>query len=139
MQSSFGSYSKHEREALGVALQEVAVETRVPEASLKLIEEDRLDDLPGEVFVRGFLRAYARCIGLDPEEVVGRLDRPAPSPTMPLVHSTQLDLRRSRMASPALVLVLILASLLIALVLFRPVASPSFSAHVPASTTGTPG
>ena len=65
MEASLGAYLKRERESRGVTLAEVAAETRVPVASLQSLEEDRLDELPGDVFVRGFLRAYARCIELD--------------------------------------------------------------------------
>lgn len=135
---NLGAYLKSEREARGFSLAEVAAETRVPESSLRSIEEDRLDDLPGEVFVRGFLRAYARCVGLEPEEVVSRLDRPVPRPSMPLVPASDLDLRRRRTATPALLLVLLLASLLLALVLWKPV-TPPFSANRPPAPTPTAG
>jgi cytoskeletal protein RodZ len=139
MQSSLGVYLKSEREGRGIDLPDVAAETRVPEAALRLIEEDRWDELPGEVFVRGFLRAYARCVGLEPEDMVRRLDRPAPRPTMPWVNCVQVDLRRRRIASPALFFVLALASLLIVLVLWRPVAAPSFSVQLPTPTAGKAG
>jgi cytoskeletal protein RodZ len=121
-----------------VSLEEVAAVTRVPLPALRSIEEGRLDELPGEVFVRGFLRAYARCLRLDPEDVVTLLDRPAPEPSMPLLPAPDLDLRRRRIASPALLLVLILASLLLTLVLWHPVAPP-FSANGTAAPTGSPG
>ncbi len=136
---SLGVFLKREREVRGVSLAEVAAITRVPEPSLRSIEEDRLDDLPGEVFVRGFLRAYARCIGLDPEEVVSRLDRPAPRPTLPLVPTNTMNLRRRRTATPALLLVLILACLLATIVLWKPVTQSHFSANVPAPISGTAG
>lgn len=139
MESSLGTYLKTVRESRGVDLSEIAVETRVPEASLKSIEEDKLDDLPGEVFVRGFLRAYAKCLGLDPGDVLARLGRPAPSPSMLPVHTTGLDLRRRRIASPAMILVLLLASLLILFVLWRPMNMPSLSIpslNPPAGTAG---
>lgn len=139
MESSLGTYLKTVRESRGVDLSEIAVETRVPEASLRSIEEDKLDDLPGEVFVRGFLRAYARCLSLDPGDVLSRLDRPAPVPTMPLVHTTSLDLRRRRIATPALFLVLLLASLLILFVLWRPMTMPPLSIHSLNPPTGTAG
>jgi len=136
---SLGVYLKNQREARGVTLCQVAATTRVPEASLRFIEEDRLDDLPGEVFVRGFLRAYSRCIGLDPEDVVSRLDRPAPKPTLPHLPPNNVDLRRRRTATPALLLVLVLACLLAALVLWRPVTESPFSANAPVPVSGTPG
>jgi len=69
---SFGAYLKREREARGMSLADVAQRTRVKERWLQLIEESRLDQLPAEVFVRGFVRAYARTIGGD-EARAGRL------------------------------------------------------------------
>ncbi len=139
MEATLGAFLREEREARGVALSDIATETKVPESALQSIEEDRFDDLPGEVFVRGFLRAYARSIDIDPDEVLSRLDRPAPRPTLPKVHATDRDLRRRRMATPALLLVLLIAIALIAIVLWRPVAMPSFSVHTPTPPTGTAG
>jgi cytoskeletal protein RodZ len=36
------------------------------------MEADHFDDLPGEVFTRGFLKAYARAVGLSPDDVLAR-------------------------------------------------------------------
>ena len=36
---------------------------------LRFIEEERFDDLPAAVYVRGFVKGYARCLGLDPDRV----------------------------------------------------------------------
>ena len=135
---SLGQYLKTERVARGVTLEEVSRDTRVPLETLRSIEDDRLDDLPGDVFVRGFLRAYARSVGLDPTEVVARLDRPAPQPTLPRILASERDLRRRRIASPALVLVVLLAALAFAFMLWRPAASP-FSAQGSMPTAGTAG
>lgn len=55
-----GRYLKRTREARAMSLEEVSRATRIPVASIEQIEGDHFDDLPGEVFVRGFLRAYAR-------------------------------------------------------------------------------
>ena len=68
--SSIGARLRHERELLGMSLEEVSRGTRIPTLSLERIESDRFDDLPGEVFTRGFLRAYARALGLDADEVL---------------------------------------------------------------------
>ena len=44
----------------------------MPQSSVERIEADRFDELPGEVFVRGFLKAYARALGVPAEEVLAR-------------------------------------------------------------------
>ncbi len=53
-----------------MSVEEVARATRVPMSSIERIEADLFDELPGEVFVRGFLKAYARALGLSAEEVL---------------------------------------------------------------------
>lgn len=68
----FGSRLKQEREARALSLPEVARITKIPVRSLERLEDGRFEELPAEVFVRGFLRSYARVVGLDPEETVRR-------------------------------------------------------------------
>lgn len=53
----------------GIELDEIAGVTKVNPTYLRFIEEERFDDLPAAVYVRGFLKCYARCIGLDPDRV----------------------------------------------------------------------
>ena len=67
-----GRYLKRTREARAMSLEEVSRATRIPVASIERIEGDHFDDLPGEVFVRGFLRAYARALSMPPEDVLTR-------------------------------------------------------------------
>ena len=69
---SIGAYLRRERELRHVSLEELVQITRVPLKMLQRIEEDRFDELPGEVFARGFLRSYARALGLDCEDVLAR-------------------------------------------------------------------
>ncbi len=65
-----GNKLREAREARGLSLDDVAHVTRIPRSSLALLEEGRADKLPAPVFVRGFIRAYARAVGLDPAVVV---------------------------------------------------------------------
>ncbi len=67
-----GSFLRREREERGLSLDEIADVTRIPAASLGFIEEGRFDALPGEPFVRGFLRAYARAVGVKTDDVLAR-------------------------------------------------------------------
>ncbi|MFH0900784.1 MAG: helix-turn-helix domain-containing protein [Pseudomonadota bacterium] len=68
--AEFGDRLRQEREARALAIRDIARITKIPERSIESIETGHFDLLPGEVFVRGFLRSYARCVGLDPEETV---------------------------------------------------------------------
>jgi len=53
----------------GVDLDQIAAVTKVNPTYLRFIEEERFDDLPAAVYVRGFVKCYATCIGLDPDRV----------------------------------------------------------------------
>lgn len=84
-----GARLRHERELLGMSLEEVSRATRIPVPSLERLEADRFDDLPGEVFVRGFLKSYARAVGMEPDDILAqygsarRVPSVAPVPVAP--------------------------------------------------------
>jgi len=69
---TLGQYLKRHRELRGINASELSRTTRISSGSIEAIECDRFDELPGEVFVRGFLKAYAQAIGLLPAEVLAR-------------------------------------------------------------------
>jgi cytoskeleton protein RodZ len=64
-----GKYLKAKRESQGISLRQVADATRIREAVLRAIEEDCYEDLPN-IYVKSFLSAYAKCLGLDPTDVI---------------------------------------------------------------------
>lgn len=66
----FGRRLRVHREETDLSLYEIADRTRVPLDFLEAIEKGERGRLPAEVFVKGFLRSYAREIGLNPEEVL---------------------------------------------------------------------
>lgn len=68
--SSFGEYLSREREFRGVTLEEIAKSSNVNIRYLRALENDDHDDLPAEVFVKGFLKSYAECTGMNINEVL---------------------------------------------------------------------
>jgi cytoskeleton protein RodZ len=56
-------------------LAEISNELKISTRMLQAIEEDQYDKLPGGVFVRSFVRQYARLLGLDEEEIAGRMEQ----------------------------------------------------------------
>ncbi|MCJ7509085.1 MAG: DUF4115 domain-containing protein [candidate division Zixibacteria bacterium] len=66
---SLGSYLKKQRENSGYTLKEVADQTRIRMHYLEAIEEDNLNALPSEPYARGFVKAYAHFLGLEPEKL----------------------------------------------------------------------
>jgi len=67
---TFGESLKREREMRGVTLDEITTATRIATRFLQAIENEDWDQLPGGVFNRGFVRAMARYLGLDEENIV---------------------------------------------------------------------
>lgn len=72
---SFGRFLQALRLEKGITVAQVSEETRIGTATLEAIEREDLSLLPPEVFLKGFLRSYARVVGADPEEAVRRCDR----------------------------------------------------------------
>lgn len=67
-----GQFLRRQREARGMSLEEIARATRVPLASMERLEAGQFDELPGEVFVRGFLKSYARAVDIPIDEALAR-------------------------------------------------------------------
>jgi len=67
---SFGTWLRQQREARNVSLREIADASKISLRYLEALELDRFESLPAPVFARGFLREYARVVGLNPDEVV---------------------------------------------------------------------
>ena len=65
-----GAWLRRTRLRSGVEIEQIAAITKINPTYLRFIEEEKFQDLPAAVYVRGFVGAYARCIGLDPERVV---------------------------------------------------------------------
>jgi cytoskeleton protein RodZ len=72
--SGFGDRLRREREMRGISLEEIAESTKIGTRSLRALEDDEFDKLPGGIFNKGFVRAYARFLGLDEEQTVADFD-----------------------------------------------------------------
>lgn len=117
--SSFGETLRRERELRQISLREIAEATKINLRYLDALERDDFRHLPGGVFNKGFVRAYAQFIGIDPESMVtayldedrrqqARVARtnPLPQPAAP-----------PEMPAPSLTARVWLAALVIALIL----------------------
>jgi len=58
------------REKMGIDLKTISQETRINAKVLQWIEEEVVEKLPALVYLKGFLRAYAQSLGLDPQKVI---------------------------------------------------------------------
>ena len=68
--TELGERLRRAREARGVSLRQVANVTRISVRALEAIEQNDRSRLPGGIFTRAFVRAYATEVGLDPETTV---------------------------------------------------------------------
>ena len=70
MVEDFGSYLKSERELRGVTLEELHAKTRIPMHYLQALEKNLFDELPEEVFIKGYIRSLAKVIGANEDEML---------------------------------------------------------------------
>lgn len=70
-----GTVLRKAREARGMSARELATITRIAPRLVHSLEEDRFEDLPAEVFVRGFLRNCARELSLDVDTLIASYER----------------------------------------------------------------
>jgi cytoskeleton protein RodZ len=117
MTSHIGSESlwdrlRNRREELGISIDEVARVTRISAANLKAMELGDPDRLPAPIYIKGFIRAYARQLELDEKELVQQyISRYEPEPEeLTLAVSTAPD--RSNLLLPVLVVGLLLLAIL---------------------------
>lgn len=77
--SSIGNILRTERETQGRTLTEVSKAVYIKTKYLSALEEENFAAIPGEVYVKGFIRAYASYLGMDGEELVAQYDGPSES------------------------------------------------------------
>lgn len=117
---SIGRYLRAERELRQLSLEELAQTTRIPLKMLQHLEADRYEELPGDVFVRGFIKSYARALGVAPEPLLERYGRFVPGDDgapAPITAVTAPERGRRYGIAFAVVILLILFTLALSIVL----------------------
>ncbi len=76
---SVGEFFRQVRETKGLTVDEVASKTRIRTDFVKALEDGNFAKLPDQVFARGFVRSYARSLGLDEEDAIHRFIQSAGS------------------------------------------------------------
>lgn len=90
LMGSFGERMQRERHKRGITLDAVSQTTKIGTHILEALEKDEFDKLPGGIFNKGFVREYARFLGMDEKkvlkefiEVAGDPEQPLPDPPVP--------------------------------------------------------
>jgi len=92
---AFGDKLRREREMRGITLAEIAESTKISKRNLKALEDEQFEVLPGGVFNRGFVRSYARFLGINEEQTVADYiaasnEQEAPADQFPLeIHEKE--------------------------------------------------
>lgn len=89
--ASVGDTLRRAREARGETVTDVGYALKLTARQIEAMESDRFDLLPGRAFARGFLRNYARYLGLDPAALLADLDRSAAAPAVELSPLSNAD------------------------------------------------
>lgn len=92
---SFGEKLRREREKRSITLDEISQSTKIGTRMLQALEEDRFSQLPGGIFNKGFVRAYAHHVGLDEDQTVADYlaasgDAPPVQPELPREESVRI-------------------------------------------------
>ena len=67
---AFGEGLRREREMRDISLDEIAATTKIGTRLLRALEEEQFDLLPGGIFNKGYVRAYAKYVGIDEEKAI---------------------------------------------------------------------
>ena len=95
--------------------------TRIPLRTLKQMEAECWQDLPGDVFARGFLRSYAQALGLDARPLLARYNAISDASEAEVAMPTIAPQERGRRFGIAIALVVLLVLFTLALsIVLRP-------------------
>jgi len=97
----FGDKLRREREMRGITLAEMAESTKISKRWLQALEDEEFEILPGGVFNRGFVRAYARFLGINDEQAVSDYIAASNEPEPP-EDKFPLDVHQIKKDSPPL-------------------------------------
>ncbi len=84
--ADFGAMLRDARQRRGVSLRVIADTTKISVRALEALERNDISQLPGGIFSRAFVRAYAGEVGLDPEETIAEFITQFPEDTVTQGH-----------------------------------------------------
>ena len=108
------------REGRGLTLSEVAEQIRIRSVYLAAIEDEDWGAIGAPVYIRGFLRTYARFLGIDPEEAVSEFNASSGAAALAAAPVTrEFSVRQDGGLSPIIWIASAVAVLLVALVIYN--------------------
>jgi cytoskeleton protein RodZ len=126
MMESPGKILKKEREMRNISLEKICSFTKIKEHHLEAIEEDRYELLPHTLYVKGYLKSYAKYLALDEKDILLQYENylksllpPEPPGLLPEVSPPKKSIRPF-LPSSLIIATLLLASLFIAYLIHDP-------------------
>ena len=86
---AFGERLRRERELRGISLDQIVATTKIGRRLLQALEDEQFDLLPGGIFNKSYVRAYAKCVGINEDEAVAdylQAAQEAPPDTRVIAH-----------------------------------------------------
>lgn len=90
IRDTLGKTIRYERQRRGVTIQELQEATKIKEEALEALEEDRYEDLPAPIFVKGFLKAVCQYLILPTNTIIEIYNRQAPPPPLKVMNNPTL-------------------------------------------------
>src|SRR5262245_50481260 len=114
---TLGEFLRRGRERAGMTLEQISADTKIPVRHLKALEADNLGVLPGGLYLRAEVRAYARLVGRDQSTALAYLERLLqPPPVVATPKSVNVRLPIAAPKKIAALIGVVAASLLLGLV-----------------------
>lgn len=107
--AALGDLLRQAREGRGLTLPQIANETKIPQRHLEALEHGNLAGVPGGMYRRAEIRAYARAVGLDPQVALIQLDSVLRAPAAREAAAAEIERRRRRSRARRRVMLAILA------------------------------
>lgn len=118
---SIGQTLRNERQLKQLSLEELAQSTRIPLKSLQQIEASDFAQLPGDVFVRGFVKSYAKALGIESDSLIQRLESDRQAQNQLEVVGMAGEPERARRVGVAVAMIILLFLFTLALsIVLRP-------------------
>jgi cytoskeleton protein RodZ len=132
LQTTFGAELRKQREIRGISLREIADATKISHRFLEAIEHDDYKNLPAPVFTKGFIREYARYVGLSADALLDHYtsfvkereveEEQLAAPRLGVDPRPSLEIRidRSGSTGPIVIGAIVVAAIAVAAFFYRP-------------------
>ncbi len=113
-----GAFLQQAREKMGLSIADIAEITKIRKRYLVAIEQGKTKELPDEVYLRGFLRSYAKALGICPEEIISLYEQSSTEIAQGLQRVSLVDRRRAARKRKRIKFFIGIAIIVIALVVY---------------------